>query len=306
MRTQSLLSLSFCAVALLVLYGCAELQEPSPEPVAPGIVVHPSGWSDPASPNFHGQAIAANSWDMRQCRTCHGQTYAGGAVGVSCLTCHTKPAGPENCTTCHGSVNAAPPKDLSDNTSTTARGVGAHQVHLVGPRTLSSATITCSDCHHVPATVYDPGHVDSPLPVEVAINSPMAKTPSGGQTPSPKYDYATGKCSNTYCHGAWRLPKAGADSRSQGLFADSVMTGNFYAPVWNGGKAQAACGTCHGSRVVSTGDTTYVPMGHVVILGLKACVSCHSPVVDGIGSIADPSKHINGKVNVFGEEHDFR
>src|SRR5512142_33794 len=124
MRTYSLSLLGLCAVAALALYGCAKLQDTPPEAVAPGIGVHPAGWSDPASPDFHGTYIATkNSWDMRPCQSCHGSNYAGGSVGVSCLTCHTKTNGPENCTTCHGSTNPAPPKDLSGNTVTTARGV---------------------------------------------------------------------------------------------------------------------------------------------------------------------------------------
>ena len=303
MRTQSLLSLSFCAVALLVLYGCAELQDTPPEAVAPGIAVHPAGWSDATSPDFHGLTIAADNWDMRPCRTCHGQTYAGGAVGVSCLTCHTKGAGPENCTTCHGSTNAAPPKDLSNNTLNTARGVGAHQVHLVGPRNIASVTITCSDCHHVPAAVYDPGHVDSPPPAEVVINNPLAKTPTGGITPSPSYDPATGKCSNMYCHGAWRLPKTG--TAYSFLYTDTAtaMVAANFSPVWNGGSAEAACGTCHSS--VTSDGPSIVPAGHN-FSQINGCAGCHAGVVDATGKIVDPSKHINGKINVFGVEYSFR
>jgi hypothetical protein len=303
MRTQSLFLLSFCALAVLTLFGCAKLQDTSPAPVAPGIAVHPAGWSQTTSPNFHGLAIAANGWDMRPCRTCHGQTYSGGAVNVSCLTCHTKGAGPENCTTCHGGANAAPPKDLENNTSTTARGVGAHQVHLVGPRDLSSVIITCSDCHHVPAAVYDQGHLDSPPPAGVMINNPLAKIPSGGLTPTPTYDYATGKCSNMFCHGTWRLPKLGTDYSF--VFQDSAtaMTGGSFAPVWNGGSSQADCGTCHSS--VATEGPSIVPVGHNYS-AISGCAGCHAGVVDGTGKIIDPTKHINGKVNVFGREYDFR
>ena len=303
MRTKSLLSIIVCAAAGLVLYGCAKLQEPPPEAVAPGIAVHPAGWTDPASPNFHGKAIAANSWDMRPCRSCHGQNYAGGAVGVSCLTCHTKPGGPENCTTCHGGINPAPPSDVYGDTATVARGVGAHQVHLVGPREFSSASIACSDCHKVPATVYEAGHVDSPLPAEVAITSALAKTPSGGVTPSPTYDQATGKCSNTYCHGNFRLPKRGTSNDF--VYADTILVGNSAAPVWNAGQPEAACGTCHGST--TSQGPSIVPKGHnySAITGCGAS-PCHSGVVDATGKIMDRTKHINGKVNLQGLEYSFR
>jgi hypothetical protein len=303
MRTQSFLSLSVCAVAVLVLNGCAELRDPAPEAVAPGIAVHPSGWSDETSTSFHGKAIAANSWDMRECRTCHGQTYAGGAVNVSCLPCHSKPAGPENCTTCHGGTNAAPPEDLNGNTSTTARAVGAHQVHLVGPRDLASATITCSDCHHVPATVYEPGHVDSPSPVEVAVNSPLAKLSTGGITPTPTYDPSTQKCSNMFCHGSWRLPRTGTNYSF--VFAGDAtdMVGTNFAPTWNAGAPQSACGTCHNSTHEE--GPSIVPQGHN-FSEINGCAGCHAGVVDATGKIVDPMKHINGKINVFGLEYDFR
>lgn len=33
------------------------------------------------------------------------------------MKCHTKPSGPENCTVCHGGVNAAPPRDVLGNTA---------------------------------------------------------------------------------------------------------------------------------------------------------------------------------------------
>jgi predicted CxxxxCH...CXXCH cytochrome family protein len=304
MRTKSLLSLFLCAAALLGLYGCAKLQDTPPGAIASGITAHPDGWSDPASPNFHGKAIAASSWDMRQCRTCHGQTYAGGAVKVSCLTCHMKSAGPENCTTCHGGTNAAPPRDLSGNTAEAARGVGAHQVHLVGPRDFASATVLCADCHKVPATVYEAGHVDSPLPVEVSINSALAKTQTSGVTPAPTYDVATGKCSNTYCHGNFRLRKP-STTIYDFVYADSVLVGNKAAPVWNAGSPEAACGTCHGS--VTSQGASVVPTGHnySALTGCGA-TPCHSGIVDATGKIKDPSKHMNGKVNVQGLEYSFR
>jgi hypothetical protein len=304
MRTTPLLLLSVCAATFLALYGCAKLQDSPPVPVAPGIAVHPPGFADTTSPDFHGHAIRTNNWDMRPCRTCHGQTYAGGAVQVSCRTCHTQGAGPENCTTCHGGVNAAPPEDLSGNRATTVRAVGAHQAHLVGPRSISSTPVVCADCHQVPASVYDAGHVDSPLPAEVPLTSGFSRLRTGGITPAPSYDPGTQKCSSTFCHGTWRLPKPPAGSRFEFIYVDSVMEGSRFAPVWTGGDAQAACGTCHGTMVGA--EMAYVPKGHVVFLGLRACVDCHAGVIDINGNVVDRAKHINGKVNVFGEEHDFR
>ncbi len=306
MRTQSLLCLSFCAVALLMLYGCAKLQDTPPVPVAPGITVHPAGWADSTSQNFHGKYISAHSWDMRPCRTCHGQNYAGGAVKSSCLACHTQDAGPENCSTCHGSINnPAPPKDLAGDTVETALGVGAHQVHLnTTDRDYSTTQIACSDCHHVPGYAYDPSHLPAQLPANVLISSPLGNKPTSGFTPSPTFDPNTGKCSSVYCHGAWRL-RNNPDNPMPFMFvsSDSTMRGASYTPQWNGGGDQAACGTCHGS--INGTDTTYVPVGHAAET-LNACYVCHTGVVDINGNIIDKSKHINGKIDLLGNEYDFK
>ncbi len=132
-----------CIILALILIGggCSELQEDllAPPPRAQALTVHSEGWSgrsivDPAQPpaDFHGNYIRAQNWQMSSCWTCHGKDYAGGISQVSCKTCHAKSGGPENCTTCHGDVNPAPPRDLSRNVSTSAKGVGAHQSHLSG------------------------------------------------------------------------------------------------------------------------------------------------------------------------------
>jgi len=82
-----------------------------------------------------------------------------------------------------------------------------------------------------------------------------------------------------------------------------VMSGSNFSPVWNAGGQQAACGTCHGS--VTSQGPSIVPKGHNFseIIG---CAGCHTGVVDNTGKIIDKTKHINGKINVFGLEYDFR
>jgi hypothetical protein len=125
---------------------------------------HQDGWTSPSNENFHGQAIQAANWSMENCTSCHGEDYRGGSSGASCFKCHTGDEGPETCNTCHGSsVNFAPPQDLSDNTSTTALGVGAHQLHMV-------MFDSCFPCHNVPTKVSDEGHIDSTPNAEVKEN----------------------------------------------------------------------------------------------------------------------------------------
>lgn len=255
---------------------------------------HGAGWMT-NSTGFHGLYVSKNSWDMAPCKTCHGTDFSGGPTESSCLTCH--PGGPESCTTCHGSTNPAPPKDLANNTATTARGVGAHQAHFAGPFALVSHGVACSDCHTVPAGLNAPGHLDTPLPAEVPMTSPLARTPTSGLVPVPVVSSPTPQtvtCANTYCHGAFRLRRT--PSKAFG-YSDTVMVGAFKTPSWTAGAAEAACGSCHGLP----------PTGHISV-PLSTCASCHGDVVDATGALLDKSKHMNGRINMFptlGGEYDW-
>jgi len=111
-----------------------------------------------------------------------------------------------SCTSCHGGIEgSAPPRAIDGATSTTAVSVGAHRGHALGGN--NSRPVACDACHLVPATLLEPGHVDTPLPAEVAMTTGT-------------WDHAVAGCSNTYCHGtaepSWVRPN------------------------------QAACGSCHG------------------------------------------------------------
>lgn len=125
------------------------------------------------------------------------------------------------CTACHGSsaragtplLQSAPPNDLNGNTETSAPGVGSHQIHLVA--TESHRAVECSECHVVPRTVGDRGHMDGRGPAQFV---PGAMARFGGRTPS--YDADARTCANVYCH---------LDTK----------------PVWTAPRADA-CGTCHG------------------------------------------------------------
>ncbi|MBI4549180.1 MAG: CxxxxCH/CxxCH domain-containing protein [Ignavibacteriae bacterium] len=285
----------------LCVIGCTELKKDLP-PTGGTLAVHRSGWTDSTSSNFHGTAIRNANWDMMSCQTCHGSKYDGGIVNVSCRTCHNQSAGPEHCTTCHGSSNnAAPPRDIDGNISTTFRGVGAHQKHLIGGSI--SDGVACSECHSVPPSVYTPGHVDSPLPAEVPMEGYVATTVSNESTtvdwdsslavftPLPSYSPVSATCSNTYCHGNF---KNGNTS---------------FAPVWNDATGtQAACGTCHGDTSRATLAERARPKTAAeggTHPSSTACSACHGDVVNASLSFVNKSKHINGKLNVFGQERDF-
>jgi predicted CxxxxCH...CXXCH cytochrome family protein len=307
MRLLSKIALGIVPVGMLtsiaVLIGCSDLREELPNPSASGIRIHDPSWTDAASRGFHGNSIRASNWDMSSCKSCHGPRYEGGIVIVSCKKCHDASMGPEDCTTCHGSgANAAPPRDLSRNTVRSARGVGAHQAHFVG--TSIAAEIFCSTCHNVPASLYAPGHVDSPLPAEVTIRSWVATKRTNDTTsafwdpsravfrPIPSYDQGSLSCSGTYCHG---------------YFKNGNTT---IAPVWNDTTgAQSRCGTCHGDVTRPTLAERARP-GGTHDPTVTQCYSCHyksSPgdLINASLNFVDRSKHVDGKLSLWGQERDF-
>ena len=315
---------------------------------------HLSGWENPAASSSHGKYLKTKSWQLTECTSCHGTSFAGGTSGQSCYSCHSlypHPAGfagvtghpsylktqgfplvecqtchgssytggpvvnvscsssgchvdrnnapksPEACNTCHGDFSGsasdtasfAPPRTVAGETASTVRGVGAHQVHL--STGILGKSVNCQECHVVPTQVSSAGHLGTNLPAEVVFNNALAGLATAGGTyiPNPSYDPLTLKCSNTYCHGNWKVRKA--TSPLPYFFSDSVMTGSNRSPAWTGGAFQAMCGTCHGLP----------PTGHFAA-AISECANCHGDVVNSAGAIIDKTKHINGKINVFGQE----
>src|SRR5205823_1119844 len=130
---------------------------------------------------------------------------------------------------CHGNVQSqspAPPRALTGETATTARGVGAHQAHLSGKFDIS-ARIPCSACHVVPTVVDSPGHLDHLRPAIVKFSG--LALADGAQ---PVWNGAS--CSATYCHGGGA--KLSTDTGAK------VRT-----PNWTLGSSQNFCGSCHGA-----------------------------------------------------------
>lgn len=263
----------------------------------PSIEAHKDGILNPASDNFHGKYIASINWNISSCQSCHGVNYAGGKSSPSCKTCHTSDKGPQACNTCHGNFGdanqVAPPKDLSGNSSTTSKGVGAHTTHL----SASGLTMTydCAACHPGdPASDnYFIQHIGAP-PADIKFND------FASLTSTPSYDFKNHTCANVYCHGNFEFSKS-ASSYAFVYTADK-MEGNNYSPLWtkvNG--TQAKCGTCHGELDASGKLVSAVPKGHIAS-PITGCVNCHTGIVDNEGNIteAGKSKHINGQKNVFG------
>jgi predicted CxxxxCH...CXXCH cytochrome family protein len=101
----------------------------------------------------------------------------------------------------------------------------------------SGSPDSCRTCHPTPAHWMDPGHVGA--------RAVIAFAPIAGPTAS--FDGA--RCQNVACHGV-------------------------AAPAWNGGPAEAACGTCHGNP----------PANHAPGY---ACATCHPAGAAHVNGVLD-------------------
>jgi predicted CxxxxCH...CXXCH cytochrome family protein len=285
----------------LLIISCSELREDVPAS-APEFALHKTGITNPTSPDFHGNIISENNWDMKQCQQCHSANYSGGTAGSSCYDCHTQPGGPEACNTCHGDfanpIRIAPPRATSGAILSSERGVGAHSKHLMDNSI--GLVVECTQCHTYPDGFSDPIHIDQTIGAELVFgdftrlvtNVPggFNYQPSlGNFTPNPSFDSNAGTCANTYCHGYFKNGNL-----------DNVVS-------FTAQSLGSACGTCHGDA--STGN----PLPRTVAQGgthppNQDCQLCHFGVVEVTGStytIIDKNQHINGKLTIFGSEETY-
>lgn len=97
------------------------------------------------------------------------------------------------CGSCHGEGEPHhPPPGVDGSSERDARGVGAHEPHVVDSDW--HLAIRCSHCHPVPEEVGDPGHVDEERPADVIFSGL-----SVSRYPAADWDGST--CA-VYCHGA--------------------------------------------------------------------------------------------------------
>jgi|GEM_PF-2862864 len=215
---------------------------------------HPEGWATYGSANFHGTAAKQN---IAKCTSCHGSDLSGGAVGVSCDSCHT--GFKTNCVFCHGgrdNQSGAPPVDISDGDDISLVTVGAHTAH-VSAKSQLAVGLDCVACHSKPTSALDQGHIDG---------SPAEVLDSLG------WDRDSATCSTGYCHGNF----IGGNASNR--------------PKWTS-VGQAQCGSCH-ALPPSTGRHPSV-FGKHSFMG-NDCTHCHSGIANnGATEILDPAKHIN-------------
>ena len=288
MKKITILYLSISAVFIIALgyQGCSETEDNLVN--SPELGIHPDGWSDTESPDFHGKYIFDNKqWNLKSCQSCHGGDYLGGTTGSSCVDCHSSSGGPQNCRLCHGgtSGHSNPPKALNGDTSVSYLGVGVHVFHL--DSTKYSAPVECSECHTPLSSGFSsPDHIGNTPDGIAEINfGPLAKTETvikGEVTiPNPVWNRETATCSESYCHGNFKDGNAAS------------------MPVWTD-RNSVKCGSCHGDPL--TGNPNPLPNGnffhpHYPEYTINICFQCHGGVINSAGTITHPEKHVNGVVN---------
>jgi predicted CxxxxCH...CXXCH cytochrome family protein len=219
---------------------------------------HPVGFS---APDVHGPEMELQRQD---CRGCHGQDLAGGAVAPSCDGCH-QAGWRTNCTYCHGgglNDTGAPPQDLGSAINTASQSFVAHTRHVT--QGVSKAS-NCNECHKLPTDVLSTGHAFDNTPGVAEV------TFTGGRSPAGTYN-GNGTCGNLYCHGNGRADNGTAT---------------------DGGPAMT-CASCHPGP--QSGSTAWSTMSgdHRKHLGLGySCNECHKTITSNNTSVLAPLLHID-------------
>ena len=157
--------------------------------------MHPPGFSDPRSADFHARSLRSQRWApmldatrAEACGRCHegSPTRPAGVTGAagdapSCTSCHEQPGGPLSCGTCHGDgERATPPRDpcLFPGSSPSA---GAHEAHLRASP-LHASPFTCETCHPSRTTDFTGSHgngvVDLAFDKNGTLTSALREPPS--------------------------------------------------------------------------------------------------------------------------------
>jgi predicted CxxxxCH...CXXCH cytochrome family protein len=211
----------------------------------------------------HGLPPPAPHPQLDDCSSCHGavvgaddRTMVDAALHVNGVVDVVVPT---SCTACHGQGTDPAPVPGQP-------GAGAHRAHLDG--SAAARAVPCGECHHVPSTVLEAGHLDTGRPV-IPVFSGAATAGSG----TPTYD--NGSCQNTECHGA-----ALADGNPSG--------GTNTTPAWTSvDGSQDRCGTCHALPP---------PAPHPYASLNPKCGACHGDIADDNRTFTHPELHVDGIV----------
>jgi predicted CxxxxCH...CXXCH cytochrome family protein len=238
--------------------------------------------------NCHGTPPPAPHPEGTDCGTCH-PTMQPGSLSFLDPDSHINgtvefTAVDPECDVCHGGGGvAAPPKDLAGNTDRALPGVGAHREHVGASEW--HRELSCAQCHTVPVTVEDPGHMDGDNVAELRFD---------GLNPDASYDDATATCSNLYCHSnGSRLLGTVVWTDDLVLDCDSCHDdGSGGGPGSPGGPGGGPGGDDDGEDdALSREHTRHFQEG-------IACFECHGAVVDQTLGFVNPDLHINGVFDV--------
>jgi predicted CxxxxCH...CXXCH cytochrome family protein len=245
--------------------------------------------TDPGHPSVVGIPTGNPADPVAVCATCHPGTVkldtTSGTYGIDIEGgLHIDGVvqiGAYACARCHGdlgnpnlALSPAPPTDMAGNSATTARGVGAHAVHLTGTR-LSDTPVACSECHRVPTSMLaHPNPAYGPTNVAVDMSwGPLAT--AGGSVPSWSTTALT--CSTTYCHGS------------------ILVGGTATSPKWTQvDGTQVTCTSCHGNPPATPAHA----LDAVKNPNPANCAACHGPGYssgNGTDSL-DKTLHLDGYI----------
>jgi predicted CxxxxCH...CXXCH cytochrome family protein len=155
--------------------------------------------------------------------------------------------------------------------------VGAHDTHLRGLGGFKTNGILCTDCHTV-ASLSDPGHMNG----STTFAWSTLATNNGTLTPT----YASGTCSNVYCHGAAmsKVQTQGTDTHP--LWTDgALLTTNATTTM-----SATDCNRCHQSPPTANANFNH---NGVSLNGAGSCNACHQH--DGASAF-----HIDGVLQATG------
>jgi predicted CxxxxCH...CXXCH cytochrome family protein len=197
---------------------------------------------EPVCTDCESQGVHPAGYDSRGSENFHGADIERRGWDLAlCQSCHENDfsgnAAAPSCMSCHEKR-----PDSCDTCHENPPTTAAHEPHQTNG-------VACAECHTVPTS----WEAHRKPATRTALVTFGAVATSAGAMPA--WDGA--KCSNAYCHG--------------GTLGDAAATNT--QPVWKGGAAQAACGTCHGKP----------PASHAQ----SECATCHSS-----------GKHIDAVVDV--------
>lgn len=177
------------------------------------------------------------------------------------------------CVQCHGTSgndNPAPPNDTRGNFNRDSRGIGAHQQHLHSQKT---GNIECGSCHTVPEDIFSELHRNGTTDLKFGGAAVF-------QNVVTHYDRPTQTC-NVYCHG------------------ETLSGGKLNEPVWTDLSGRPAeCDSCHGAPPPLPHMQPLHKLRHREAEEKLDCSMCHDETAGPRQTIADPTTHLNGTIDV--------